>query len=517
MSLERRRQARFVRDKRAGKSISWSVTYHSPLFVHRSLQIFSDLEGVIEGRPHSSTLVFGADMALTAAKLARIFPSNNVVAMLGSMGASAAAASFERLSALTSQKNLVTCSGNLDYYTTLSLYNEPHIFDVAVLSASVFGTLPLLRDAFFAHLGRILSLSHVSFVEVVDPAILADFLSVLGLDPANFIFEGFISEALRQVGVANAQLTFVDNIPIMDDGDEETEVNPNESEMLGATPAHSSSSTSSIRGEENRENNVERKNFKAFVSHSAATASAHSLPAFSVPFSPLTSSAYPSTRSNTLTLKRVLRVTIPSLSRTVLTGCQPSSKAQLSISTTSSGLSPKVQLLLDSGSSLDLSTTYQAGVPLSLILMVNPLPFSITALARLYLALSLEQDMCPRKIVFNVSQLSHRPLEQSQTDRKATPLSHDNLLLTSLQSQLTMPFSLMEYGSRAGQLSLLLAKQYINSSILSVEADESLALQHWASIENLTLFNNIILHSDGGVALVQKLFESPEFLRYQVF
>ena len=154
-----------------------------------------------------------------------------------------------------------------------------------------------------------------------------------------------------------------------------------------------------------------------------------------------------------------------------------------------------------------------AAIPLSLILACTPSPFSTTALIRQYIALSVEPDMCPRKIVFEGGELIHRPL----TGQPGEAMEAEHvLIMRSLRTELTMPFSFLEYGSHTGNLSLLLARHYKNSSIMSMEADKDSALEHWEQVKLLNRTNNIVLNTDASSSLVQKLFESPEFLRYQV-
>jgi len=83
-------------------------------------------------------------------------------------------------------------------------------------------------------------------------------------------------------------------------------------------------------------------------------------------------------------------------------------------------------------------------------------------------------------------------------------------------------FSLVEYGSGGGALSMLVAARFPNATVLSLADDRAQAAQHLASVQERKLFNNLV--ADGAApyaagsdpdwkSVATKFSESPEFLR----
>ena len=76
-------------------------------------------------------------------------------------------------------------------------------------------------------------------------------------------------------------------------------------------------------------------------------------------------------------------------------------------------------------------------------------------------------------------------------------------------------FSFVEYGSGTGVLAMQLAQAFPGSSIVSVERDRALHHRHAAHLRQVPLKNNVACHADTH-NVVDKLYESPEFVRFQM-
>ena len=77
-------------------------------------------------------------------------------------------------------------------------------------------------------------------------------------------------------------------------------------------------------------------------------------------------------------------------------------------------------------------------------------------------------------------------------------------------------FSLVEYGSGGGALSLAIAGRFPNATVLSLEGDAGLQEEHLAAVAHRNLWNNVLCAASTGSAVANKFYESPEFFRYQV-
>jgi hypothetical protein len=76
-------------------------------------------------------------------------------------------------------------------------------------------------------------------------------------------------------------------------------------------------------------------------------------------------------------------------------------------------------------------------------------------------------------------------------------------------------FSFAEYNSGLGLLSLSVARMFPNATVLSIENEPSLTDAHLAATLRGGMHNNLILRSPIDLNTVTRLYESPEFFRYQ--
>ena len=79
-------------------------------------------------------------------------------------------------------------------------------------------------------------------------------------------------------------------------------------------------------------------------------------------------------------------------------------------------------------------------------------------------------------------------------------------------------FSLLEYGSGRGALSMAIAARYPNATVLSLEAQGNLADAHLETLTQRNLANNIVASpSEDYTAIADKFSASPEFFRYLIY
>ncbi len=90
------------------------------------------------------------------------------------------------------------------------------------------------------------------------------------------------------------------------------------------------------------------------------------------------------------------------------------------------------------------------------------------------------------------------------------------MLLPACAGGLEGRFSLIEYGSGVGSLSLAIASSFPQATVISIEGDSTLSDVHLARALRLNVTNNIVCNQAADASLARKLFKSPEFFRFQV-
>ena len=95
---------------------------------------------------------------------------------------------------------------------------------------------------------------------------------------------------------------------------------------------------------------------------------------------------------------------------------------------------------------------------------------------------------------------------------------HFQDLVTLLRGQLeSKAFSFLDYGSYQSLVPLALASKYTNSTFVTlIDNDPSLAEKLHQSIQTRNLKNVALTNITIDASIVNKLVESPEFLRYQL-
>jgi hypothetical protein len=145
-------------------------------------------------------------------------------------------------------------------------------------------------------------------------------------------------------------------------------------------------------------------------------------------------------------------------------------------------------------------------------------------------------DMCPVNLILLNGRLRYHMLTHElpapttptallapgAADRRADPTSpaprgsFDDVdaIMRTLGRELQLPFSFLQWGSRAGNLSMAVAEKWPNATVLSFEPNNEKAAGHFAETRRRRLDNNLV----GVVGLreseVNKFLHSPEFLRY---
>ena len=151
-----------------------------------------------------------------------------------------------------------------------------------------------------------------------------------------------------------------------------------------------------------------------------------------------------------------------------------------------------------------------------------------------YLNGTFRTDMCPVNLVLLDGRLRYHMMTHALPQaaaqvalaapgaraQAAAPAAHrgsfDDLeaVMRTLNQELQLPFSFLQWGSRAGNLSMAVAEKWRNATVLSFEPDAHLARGHYLETRRRHLDNNLV----GVVGLreseVNKFLHSPEFLRY---
>ncbi|EGD80112.1 hypothetical protein PTSG_10386 [Salpingoeca rosetta] len=154
------------------------------------------------------------------------------------------------------------------------------------------------------------------------------------------------------------------------------------------------------------------------------------------------------------------------------------------------------------------------------------LPIRPATRARLFAAMlagTVQSDVCPINFVLDGHGLRYCSLTQDcphSTKRKQESAMEESAfdvdgLLQVLRDQLDMPFSFVEWGSGAGNISTAVAATWPNSTVLSFESSNEEAHRHWSEIKRRKAFNNIVGRMPTDRSTMLKFYKSPEFFRYQ--
>lgn len=209
--------------------------------------------------------------------------------------------------------------------------------------------------------------------------------------------------------------------------------------------------------------------------------------------------------------RRVLRVDIQHMERPVATDCDGGTKLMSS---------RFLEATLEEGGGADveiqpLARAFRA-VSLQFFLHIGLSASLRSSLFGQFLKMPLHSDMCPLHLAVDQGVLHFDSLDTTNQAQNAHVMNKTAALLNLFHSELQLPFSFLEYGSGTGNLSLGVAALFPNSSVISVEPDETKATAHYRRLKNYNISNNVITVHAADNSIADKLFQSPEFLRYQV-
>ena len=213
---------------------------------------------------------------------------------------------------------------------------------------------------------------------------------------------------------------------------------------------------------------------------------------------------------------RWLKINIHAMSRRVLVDCA-NTKMYLKIAegrvdlqeTTDTAEEPRIFLRPLQAVSLQFFLSIGLTIPVQKRLFLD------------YVSIPIHTDMCPVHLAIFSGVLRYAavvpPVEGEGIDLEGEDVTGEGCVLRQLSGELISDsFSLLEYGSGTGLLSVKLAEKFKSSTIVSIEEDEKKTAQHWEKIRNKT-DNNAICNQEPSLSFVKKLSNSPEFFRYQVF
>eukprot|EP00042_Codosiga_hollandica_P047020 m.504020 g.504020 ORF g.504020 m.504020 type:complete len:1006 (-) comp57352_c0_seq1:1047-4064(-) len=162
-------------------------------------------------------------------------------------------------------------------------------------------------------------------------------------------------------------------------------------------------------------------------------------------------------------------------------------------------------------SSLSLSSHFS----LSFLRSLNLRPPDIRVFLSLLFELSDSDFVCPMQVTWSLGALRVR-LPTSSIVEELLPA--EQAIWDTIETELTEPFSFLDLGSGSGSISRKIASRFSKSSVVSLESNITLAQEHWSaySTQSASPHNNIVCSTNQLASIVLKLFQSPEFFRYQV-
>eukprot|EP00049_Salpingoeca_infusionum_P002699 m.59005 g.59005 ORF g.59005 m.59005 type:complete len:1652 (-) comp11742_c0_seq1:312-5267(-) len=101
------------------------------------------------------------------------------------------------------------------------------------------------------------------------------------------------------------------------------------------------------------------------------------------------------------------------------------------------------------------------------------------------------------------------------TVHESVPYWHDASLSNTINSQLKLPFSFVEWGSGAGNVSMDVAAEFPQGTVLSMDFHRERSHAHWNAIKERSLFNNLVSAYSTNYDHAWNFYKSPEMFRYQ--
>ena len=127
--------------------------------------------------------------------------------------------------------------------------------------------------------------------------------------------------------------------------------------------------------------------------------------------------------------------------------------------------------------------------------------------------MKLHRSMAPTDIIWHCGKLQHA----LETESRSLTNRNKDIAATVSKQLIGNHFSFMDYDSGTGEISLTVAKRFANSTVISLESDTTLVEEHRTLVTEMNATNNMVCMQAVNMEVVTKLYESPEFMRYQMF
>ncbi|KJE94967.1 hypothetical protein CAOG_05503 [Capsaspora owczarzaki ATCC 30864] len=460
-------------------------------------------------------LTYGSQLTLLSLKLAKLYPKATILACIPTRE-QLDIAEFRRTASLFSLTNAHIFTETWTTSLVERLHRLPDVVRYQVLGLDVLLPLLSLREQFPSYLGRILGNAHTTFVDLPNPLHLMRALQIVSTEHTEFSassvaqllrdLSSLVSRAAASVG-AVATVRFV----------------------TGGETTWQDLSTATLDGLGTADDATLRPLLQAAVSG-----------------------------------RMMLRVDIEHLSRQVDFDC---AKGRITLEMGS----PMAVTSLRFSAAKDTYPLLRAGngVSLAFLLTLGPYQETLRGLFRRYLSLPVYADMCPINIVFRAQRLVFEDVLCETTGHIAGDAEVDlrawneRALAASLVGQINQrAFSFLDLESGDGAVSMALADTFPLATVISMERRPEMIRRHRAALRELTvarfgsqsghvqaearaqaagaaeddapaagavadvavdsllppiaLPNNVICEARLDPEFVHKLFESPEFMRYQL-
>ncbi|EDQ88684.1 uncharacterized protein MONBRDRAFT_32623 [Monosiga brevicollis MX1] len=160
---------------------------------------------------------YGRVVGMACHKLAKMFANGNFITAVPGRANSQRYSTFASSAYTANVRNNLVLASYLDYHKVRQLASVPDLAEIQILGQEVFEALPELGVAFLRHLGRLLTLSRRTIIELLPPAKLLTIAAALGdEDRSNLQYRmaGLIRAALASVGVSDTTASIRLHVPL---------------------------------------------------------------------------------------------------------------------------------------------------------------------------------------------------------------------------------------------------------------------------------------------------------------
>ncbi|XP_077991583.1 uncharacterized protein LOC144445818 [Glandiceps talaboti] len=191
---------------------------------HHKLELLYDREWKIlkkyfndpKVREDFSVFTYGGEQqSLTGIKVAKLYPNSTVITVIPRKQKHVMDKHRKLQESLRLNNNLVS-SKQLSSEVVYRLHSLPEMFEFQVLGFSIFEQFASLGHSFPYYLGQLLSMAHITFLEVPSPAqlLLSDILlgnhtGVPNHGPA--VYKGFVQDALKTANISDADVEIIED------------------------------------------------------------------------------------------------------------------------------------------------------------------------------------------------------------------------------------------------------------------------------------------------------------------